>query len=114
MGRFAHLGIGNVSGTLTSLGNLQQGQASGRLLVRLPGGTVTLALTGPTQNGLSPLPNEFSYSIVKGTGKYHNHVGDAVGHGVVDVAITRPIGGLHGPRFGAISLTFHSLVVVII
>ena len=113
VGRFAHLGIGNVSGTLTTLGNIQQGQATGRLLVRLPGGTVTLALTGPTQNGFSTLPSEFSYSIVKGTGKFHNHVGDPVGHGVVDVVIRPPIGGLRGPRFGAISLAFHSLVVVI-
>jgi hypothetical protein len=108
--RFSRYGAAVVTGALQQLGFVASGQATGTLRVILPGGTVTLSLTGPTQPGFSSLPREFQFVVVKGTGRFHNAVGDPVGKGVVDVSLKpspRPGGA------GVVTLTFHSLPVAI-
>jgi hypothetical protein len=112
-GRFAGYGVGVVSGTLHSLGFIASGQATGTLTVSLPGGTVTLSLTGPSQRGFSPLPTEFSFVVTKGTGKFHNKVGDPVGAGTVDVTLNPVAGSASLRQVGAITLVFHPQWVVI-
>jgi hypothetical protein len=110
VGSFAHYGPATVLGTLHSVGFIANGHATGTLRVFLPGGTLTLELTGPTQPGFSHLPSQFTYVITKGTGKFHNAAGDPIGRGTVDVTL-RPIvhGANHG--FGLITLKFHSTPV---
>jgi hypothetical protein len=108
-GTFKHYGPGAVTGNLHSVGFMASGHATGTLQVTLPGGTLTLALTGPTQPGFSPLPTQFSFVITKGTGKFHNAVGDPVGKGTVDVTL-KP--AMHGGA-GQITLVFHPGVVAI-
>ncbi len=113
-GKFQGYGPGVVYGTLHSLGFLASGQATGTLHVILPGGTLTLTLTGPTQKGFSPLPKQFSFEITKGTGKFHNATGDPVGKGTVSVALKPGPGagaGLNG--HGQVTLTFVPGIVAI-
>ncbi len=112
-GKLSGYGTGAVYGTLHSLGFLASGQATGTLHVILPWGTLTLTLTGPTQPGFSPLPKQFSFEITKGTGKFHNAVGDPVGKGTVSVALKPGPGGagLHG--HGQVTLTFVPGIVAI-
>lgn len=113
VGRFDDYGPAYVYGELHSLGNVKSGDATGTLHVILPGGTLTLRLTGPEQKGLSKLPGEFTFVITEGTGKFHNKVGDPVGKGVVDVDL-KPDSKSKGPiQFGQVTLTFHSRPVVV-
>ena len=111
-GKLSGYGVGTVYGTLHSLGFIASGHASGTLHVVLPGGTLTLKLTGPTQKGFSPLPKQFSFEITKGTGKFHNATGDPVGKGTVNVTIKPgPGAGLQG--HGQVTLTFVPGIVAI-
>jgi hypothetical protein len=113
-GRFEHYGPAVVTGSLQSLGNIASGKATGTLHVIVPGGTLTLTLTGPTQPGLSKLPTEFSFVITKGTGKFHNSVGDPVGKGTVDVTLKPNATGAspaHG--HGQVTLVFKPGIVAV-
>ena len=111
-GKLSGYGTGAVYGTMHSLGFIASGHATGTLHVILPGGTLTLTLTGPTQPGFSPLPKQFSFEITKGTGKFHNATGDPVGKGTVNVAIKPgPGAGLQG--HGQVTLTFVPGIVAI-
>ncbi|HEV3165518.1 MAG TPA: hypothetical protein VGZ22_15935 [Isosphaeraceae bacterium] len=112
-GKFAHYGTGLVFGTLHSLGNIASGIATGTLHVILPRGTLTLALTGPTQSGFSPLPKEFSFTITSGTGRFHDFVGDPVGKGTVDVTLQPDASSTATHGHGRITLAFHPGVVVL-
>jgi hypothetical protein len=103
-GKFANYGPAVVFGNLHSLGNVASGQATGTLFVIVPGGTLTLRLTGPTQPGFSPLPTTFSFVVTKGTGKFHNA---PMGSGTVDVAL-KPFGSsMNKFGTGQVTLTFH-------
>ena len=66
----ATLGAVAVDGLLHSPGNVASGHASGNLTLTNNQGTLSLALTGPRQSGLSSLPQRFSYTITAGTGAY--------------------------------------------
>jgi hypothetical protein len=95
------------------LGNVFEGRASGSLLVSVPGGTLTLTLTGPIQGGFAALPSKFSFVITRGTGKFHNRVGDPVGRGTVDVLL-KPAAASPGTQAqGGITLVFHPGIVVL-
>jgi hypothetical protein len=113
-GRFEHYGPAAVFGSLQTLGNIASGQASGTLHVIVPGGTLTLKLTGPSQPGMSSLPTEFSFVITGGTGKFHNSVGDPVGKGAVGITLKPNAAGAsptHG--HGQIVLVFKPGIVAI-
>jgi len=112
-GKFARYGAAAVSGSLHSLGFIAQGKAGGSLLVTVAGGTLTLRLTGPAQQGFSALPNRFSYVITKGTGKFHNQVGDPVGKGTVDVIIMPQGSSTARHAQGSVTLVFHPGIVVL-
>jgi hypothetical protein len=112
-GNLAHYGPAFVSGSLHSLGNVASGQAKGTLNVFVAGGTLTLKLTGPTQNGLSPLPTKFSFVVTQGTGKFHNAAGEPVGKGTVDVMLTPGAGSSAMIGHGMVTLVFHSSPVVV-
>jgi hypothetical protein len=63
-----------VSGTVTSVG-IRAGQATGRITLSNPRGTLTLSLVGPTQSANSKLPPSFTYKVVSGTGFFAHYVG---------------------------------------
>jgi hypothetical protein len=113
VGKFKTYGEGTVVGTLHTLGNVASGHATGTLTVYLPGGTVTLSLTGPLQKGFSPLPTEFSFVITKGTGKFHNAVGDPVGAGTVTLSLKPIPGSTATAGAGQLTMVFHSKPVAI-
>jgi hypothetical protein len=71
----ARLGQVNVSGSVHGLGNIVTGHATGTLTFTNASGSVTIELTGPSQRGFSPLPTQFQYTVVGGTGAYQ-HVHD--------------------------------------
>jgi hypothetical protein len=112
-GKLARLGRASVSGSLNSTGFIAQGRAGGTLLVTVPGGTLTLALTGPTQPGFSPLPTKFSYVITEGTGRFHNRAGKPVGKGTVDVVLDPVNLSVAGTGQGRVTLVFHAGAVVL-
>jgi hypothetical protein len=68
----ARLGHVTVSGSALSLGNIQTGHASGTLVFTNAHGSVTVELTGPSQPGFAPLPTQFAYTVVSGTGAYQH------------------------------------------
>ena len=74
-GQVQPLGPTNVTGVVHSLGFIFQGHAGGTLTLSNSKGTLTLELTGPLQSGFSPLPNQFNYEIMGGTGDYANATG---------------------------------------
>ena len=73
--RLAGLGQVGVTGTVHSVGFIMQGQASGELTFANLNGSVTVKLEGPQQPGFSPLPQQFNYTVVSGTGQYKNFSG---------------------------------------
>jgi hypothetical protein len=66
----ARLGHVTVTGSALSLGNILTGHASGTLVFTNARGSVTVELTGPSQPGFAPLPTQFTYTVVSGTGAY--------------------------------------------
>jgi hypothetical protein len=70
------LGYVTVNGSLNRLGFLTQGRASGTLTFTNSSGKVTLQLEGPVQSGFAALPQDFTYTVVSGTGAYM-HLTDA-------------------------------------
>jgi|GEM_PF-5004706 len=67
-GHLARFGSVNVTGTLHSVGFVSSGHATGELTLSNNSGSITLQLLGPTQSGLSPLPETFNYTVVAQTG----------------------------------------------
>jgi hypothetical protein len=66
----AGTGSVTVTGTITGVGFVLTGQATGQLTFTNKTGSVTVSLTGPTQEGFSPLPTTFTYSVTSATGAY--------------------------------------------
>ena len=90
-----------VTGTLHSLGFIQQGHAGGTLTLSDSQGTLTLQLTGPVldpcpgrfshHRAASPLPNQFAFEITGGTGAFEN----ATGRGTASLQLVAdPIGNV--------------------
>jgi hypothetical protein len=71
-GVVAGLGKVSVGGSLHALGFTPTGQAGGTLTLANTLGTLTFALTGPTQPGFAALPTRFTTTITGATGKYKN------------------------------------------
>lgn len=69
------LGHVSVSGSLHGVGFIQQGHAGGTLTFANAKGSLTVEVTGPTQNAFAPLPELFHERIVAGTGAYKNWTG---------------------------------------
>jgi hypothetical protein len=74
-GRVAPLGQVTLSGTIRSPGFIANGHSTGSLVLSTPKGSVTLELTGPPQNGTTPVPNVFSFQITKATGTFKSDTG---------------------------------------
>jgi hypothetical protein len=67
------LGKSFVSASLHSVGFIANSSARGTLVLAGPKGTLTLSLTGATQqNGPAPLPGTFTFKTIVGTGKFRN------------------------------------------
>jgi hypothetical protein len=77
-GNFLNVTNARITGSVNSLGNIAQGQASGTVTFTNAKGSVTLALVGPEQTGSSPLPSNFIYTVVKGTGAYAHMNGSGI------------------------------------
>jgi hypothetical protein len=69
-GKLHGLGEVQVQGSLHLTGFIRFGNAEGTLTLTNPHGSVTLALTGPTQPGFSGPPQSFTFTIASGTGCY--------------------------------------------
>jgi hypothetical protein len=74
-GQVKHFGRMSITGDLQSTGFIFQGHAGGTLTLSSARGTLTLSLTGPPQGGFSDLPNQFTYTVSGGTGRFA-HVKD--------------------------------------
>jgi hypothetical protein len=99
---FGTRGTFQVTGSVNGVGMIAQGRAGGELTFTNSRGTITVTLRGPLQPGFSPLPANFHYTIVGGTGAYqHLH-----GQGQMSlVLIPAPIAVDQPPR-GAFRMTF--------
>lgn len=80
-GTVSPLGSVHVQGELHSTGFIAQGRAGGTLTLGNDRGSLSLNLTGPSQEGFSDLPSSFHYQITGATGAY---AGDR-GAGTVEV-----------------------------
>jgi hypothetical protein len=77
-------GVMTVSGSLHTLGNVLQGRAGGDLTLSAPSGSITLHLTGvPQQSSSDPLPTDFNFRVVGGTG----HFAHTTGQGLMQIAL---------------------------
>jgi hypothetical protein len=79
-GKLKGLGDVQVQGSLHLTGFIQSGHAEGTLVLTNPNGSVTLALTGPTQPGFSGPPPSFTFTIASGTGRYQSWQGSGKLH----------------------------------
>jgi hypothetical protein len=68
----APLGQVAVTGSIHSLGFISAGQAAGTLTFINAQGSVTVSLLGPVQPGFAPLPSQFQYRVMSGTGAYQD------------------------------------------
>jgi hypothetical protein len=100
-GDFAGLGKVAITGDLHSVGFIFHGHAFGTMTFRNAHGSVTIELTGPTQHGFAPLPHQFYYQVISGTGAYtHAH-----GQGVLHLQLTAAAPGAHGAGHGTFTLS---------
>jgi hypothetical protein len=63
-----------VSGTIQTVG-AKAGQATGKITLSSPDGTLVLAVTGPTQSANSALPAKLTYKVVSGNGLFAHYAG---------------------------------------
>jgi len=78
-------GVMSVAGSLHTIGNVLQGRAGGELTLSAPSGSITLHLTGvPQQSSSDPLPTDFHFRVVDGTGHFRN----TTGHGLLQVLLS--------------------------
>ena len=73
----------SLAGFLHGVGFIVNGHAGGELTLRNGRGSITVDLEGSEQPGFSPLPQDFVFSVVGGTGAYRH----ADGVGFVDIAL---------------------------
>jgi hypothetical protein len=72
---FGSAGYFGIGGTIQTVGNVASGQATGRITLSDPRGTLILSVTGPTQTRNAGLPTTFTYKVVSGTGYFAHYVG---------------------------------------
>lgn len=72
---FGSYGFFAIGGTVQTVGNVATGQATGRITLSGPRGTLVLQVTGPTQTRNAALPSTFNYKVVSGTGVFAHYVG---------------------------------------
>jgi hypothetical protein len=89
-----------VSGSVHSVSFILHGNATGTLTFRNARGTVTVALVGPTQNGFAPLPQDFHYQVVGGTGAFQH----LTGQGTLHLAL-HPLPPFNGPAHGTFTFS---------
>ncbi len=81
---FSRLGTVKVSGSLIGTGFITQGRATGTINLSNARGSVTLALTGPSEGGfLAPGSGTYTFAVKSGTGAFAH----AIGTGQVDIAL---------------------------
>ncbi len=61
----------NVSGSITEAGPGKHARAGGHLVLSNAKGSIIIHLRGPDQKGDRPLPSQYTFRIVGGTGAYH-------------------------------------------
>lgn len=98
----AKRGAFTVSGSIQGLGMIASGEATGQLVFSNAKGSITIALTGPTQKGFSPLPTKFHYTITSGTGAYAK----LTGYGKLTLTMTVAPTAFGLPPQGTFSLSF--------
>jgi hypothetical protein len=69
------LGQFNLSGSVSSVGFVMSGRATGTLTLTNAQGTMTLSLIGRRQEGFAALPEKFGYTVTGGTGAYAKQAG---------------------------------------
>jgi hypothetical protein len=82
-GTLSTLGQVSLTGDIHSPGNIANGHSTGQLVLSNPHGSVTLELTGPPQNGNTPVPDVFSFKIIKASGTFK----DDTGTGYIDLIL---------------------------
>jgi hypothetical protein len=96
-------------GSFQTPGFILNGVTKGTILMKAPGGTLTLQITAAaSQTSVNTI--HFHYSITQGTGRFLN----AHGFGTVDVVLRRLTEfPEHGGRneIGEVTLTFHSFPI---
>jgi hypothetical protein len=96
------VGAVRLTGFIQQTGDVVQGRAHGMLTLTNAKGTVTLSVEGPLQPGYAPLPSQFRWHVVAGTGAYERMSGT----GTVQLAASpAPTPANPLPR-GNFSLTF--------
>ena len=105
-GQVAPLGHVELTGHIHSPGFIANGHSTGLLVVSDPKGSVTLAVTGPEQNGFTPVPDTFTFQITSASGKFKGDTGTGFIVLELDPAHTPPTppAGEHG-TFTMIFLT---------
>jgi hypothetical protein len=74
-GQVAPLKHVKLTGHITSPGFIYHGHSTGLLVLSDPNGSVTLAVTGPPQNGFTPIPDVFNFKITSASGKFKGDTG---------------------------------------
>ncbi len=97
------LGTFKVTGWVEAVGLVNQGRATGELILSNSQGTITLALHGGMQKGLSPLPPELVYAISGSTGAYQH----MAGYGVVGITHHPAPTAFGLPPRGFLTLAFY-------
>ena len=69
-GNLPLLGQVQFQGTLQGPGNIAFGQANGEITLSNSLGSLTLELIGPIQKSFAPLPQDFQFSVISGTGAF--------------------------------------------
>ena len=77
-GKAGRLGRFGAQGSLHTTGFIATGHASGTLTLSGRSGRLTLDLTGPTQPGFAGLPDQFTFVVSGGTGRFV-HANGSVG-----------------------------------
>jgi hypothetical protein len=98
----------SVTGTITTVGS-KAGQATGKVVLTSPKGTLTLTLAGPTQPANSKLPTSVTYKVVSGTGAFAHYAGqgsmqtsatffiESTDHGQFSLKAAVPVGATPTP-----------------
>ncbi len=95
----AALGGVTVAGSVSPVGLVTRGHATGTLTLSNANGSVTIDLEGPVQPAFSPLPRVFHYQVVSGTGDYLGLAAE----GTLSLKLTAARGSLNGTFALAIS-----------
>jgi hypothetical protein len=105
-GKVDPLGHVELTGHIHSPGFIVNGHSNGLLVLSNPHGTVMLAVTGPAQNGFTPVPDVFNHKIISASGKFKGDTGTGFIVLELDPAHTPPTppAGEHG-TFTMIFLT---------